>query len=144
MRRGWFAEITGSLTFRLLAFLSLALLPIGLIAGYQTSVAEGDARERAELAILALTEQAARSERDVIQRAFGAARAFATTVQIEGATPDRCAARLSQFVTDEGPFTFVGFLPDSGRISCSTLPRTIDVNGTPIMATAFGAENPER
>ena len=137
MRRGWFADATGSLTFRLLAFLSLALLPIGLIAVYQTSIAERDARERAELAILALTEQAARSERDIIQRAFGAARAFATTVEIDGATPDRCVSNLSRFVQEEGSFTFVGFLPPSGVISCSTLPQSIDLTGTELMTTAF-------
>ena len=137
MKRGWFDDVTGSLTFRLLAFLSLALLPIGTIAVYQTSIAERDARGQAELAILALTEQAARSERDIIQRAFGAARAFATTVEIEGETPSSCVTNLRRFIEEEGSFTFVGFLPPSGLISCSTIASTVNVADTPLMMTAF-------
>lgn len=54
------------LAFRVLLFLSLALLPIGLIAIVQTREIAHQSDISAELSLLALTEQASSAERQAI------------------------------------------------------------------------------
>ena len=66
-----------SLRVRLIVMMTLALLPVGLIAIYQTRAVTEKARRNAELALLALVDQSALKEKLAIQRAFGAADAIA-------------------------------------------------------------------
>ena len=69
-------NIFRGLAFRVLLFLSLALLPIGLIAVVQTREIAEQNLENAELSLLAITEQASAKESGTIQEAFGAAAAL--------------------------------------------------------------------
>merc|ERR1711916_51692 len=61
------------LRFRLVIMMSVALLPIGLIAVTQTRAVSEEVRRNTELALLAGIEQTAFHERLDIQRAFGVA-----------------------------------------------------------------------
>lgn len=59
-------SLFGGLAFRVLLFLSLALLPIGLIAFIQTQQIADQSKRTAELSLIALTEQAAATERSLL------------------------------------------------------------------------------
>ena len=81
----------GGLAFRVLLFLSLALLPIGLIAVQQTREIAEQSQRTAELSLLAVTEQAAAVERTTLQEALGAGRALAAIVALARDDPARYA-----------------------------------------------------
>ena len=55
--RPWFLPRLDGLAVRVAAFLTLALLPVGLIALYQTREFQQETQERAGLTLLALTAQ---------------------------------------------------------------------------------------
>jgi hypothetical protein len=66
------------LSVQLVALLSIALLPLGLISLYQTQRVAVEADRTAATALLGMTERAARTEQLLIERAVGAARLFGT------------------------------------------------------------------
>jgi hypothetical protein len=93
MTSGFFAtDLLRGLTFRILLFLSLALLPIGLIAVVQTREIADKNTVNAELSLLAITEQASSTERGLIQEAFGGADALASVVNLIKADSFSCSA----------------------------------------------------
>ena len=76
MTSGFFTgDFLRGLTFRVLFFLSLALLPLGLIAISQTHQIDRQNRQSGELSLLAITEQAASVEAQVFRQALGAVEA---------------------------------------------------------------------
>ncbi|UYV38254.1 sensor histidine kinase [Rhodobacteraceae bacterium D3-12] len=117
-----------SLRVRLAALLSLALLPIGLIAVLQTKSVSDKAQENAELALLVLTETAALRERILIQRAFGAASVFTSQPRFLATEGNTCSAMLSEFVLKSPTFSFAGFAPLSGKMTCSSARKPIDLS----------------
>ena len=90
-------SVFGGLAFRTLLFLSLALLPIGLIAVVQTRQIADQTQRSAELSLIAVTEQAAAIERTTLQEALGAGRALAAVVKIERDNPERCSTFLNSY-----------------------------------------------
>ncbi|MEM9583776.1 MAG: sensor histidine kinase [Pseudomonadota bacterium] len=114
-----------SLRFRLLAMLSLALLPIGLIAVNQTKQVGDAQRQNAELVLLTRTEQASFDERVVIEQARGAARMLGA-LQAQLADDAVCTEYLRAFVAANARFSFVGVLPISGQMVCSSAGRSFD------------------
>ena len=69
--------IFGRIGVRLVLFLTLALLPLGLIAIWQTSRVMEGTEQREDLTLVALTHLAASTERRLIERSFGAAEVLA-------------------------------------------------------------------
>ena len=61
-----------SLTVYLAALVTLALLPLGLIAVLQTRAVITEADERSRASVLARTIEAASRERELLQKAVGA------------------------------------------------------------------------
>ncbi|MBS1302235.1 sensor histidine kinase [Loktanella sp. SALINAS62] len=108
------------LPFRVVAFLSLALLPIGMLAVWQTKGLDETLRERTELSLVALTELAASGERRAIQAAVGSARTQAAMYETLMDDPERCRAALGNLVDHSSIYRFVGFIPVSGSIVCSS------------------------
>ncbi len=93
------------------------------------SVAE-TARSNAELALLALTQQAATDERLALVQASGGADALAVVVpELTRSTP-RCSTYMERFVERSARFSFAGFIPVSGRMECSSAGRPYDFSGT--------------
>ena len=109
-----------SLPFRVVAFLSLALLPIGLLAIWQTKNLDDTLKARTELSLIALTEGAVSGERQTLQRAVGAARGQAVTYGLTADDPVACSAAFKAFQASEPSIGFAGFLPLDGNIDCSS------------------------
>lgn len=114
------------LRFWVAAFLALALLPIGAMGVLQTRDLSREVDNRSELALLALTNTAAVSERQVFERAFGAAQALTAVLNLMLVEPGRCGDYLSQYIKETGAYSFVGFLDPDGTMACSSGGSEID------------------
>lgn len=113
---------------RLAMLLALALLPIGLIAINQTNLLSSQARENAELALLALTEKAASQERQVIQRGIGIADAIAALALRLSQDTENCQTYLKALVDSYPRFSFLAIVPKDGRITCASDGNPHDVS----------------
>ena len=129
--RGAFAvgrRLGRSLGARVALFLSVALLPVGLIAVWQTLQVGQVARQRSEETLLALTERAAVNERQEIQRALGTAQALSGTIHtlIE---VGQCDAELRQLVAVADRFSYAGYVAPSGKVTCASGDERYDFSG---------------
>ena len=115
-----------SLRVQMVVLLSLALFPLGVIAVYQTNRVEAEAARNASLSLLALTGRAARTEEKALERAIGAMRFFSALAGEYINDPERCRHDLKTFVGKNPSYSFVGFLPLSGVISCSSADSPFD------------------
>ena len=118
-----------SLAVRMSALLTVALLPLGLIAVVQTEQVNTAAREREDLVFLALTEQAASRERRVIERAIGVVQGLAVAVADIAEDDAACDARMRMVAGGAYPYTFAGYIPASGVMTCSSEDGVIDFSG---------------
>lgn len=120
--------ISRGLRFRVAAVLALALLPIGVVGILQTRDLSQEVRIRTELTLQALTDRASFGERQVIERAFGAAEALSSVLLEIRDEPESCRRYLSDYLEATGRYSFIGFLPPGGVISCSSAPATLDLS----------------
>lgn len=132
----------GGLTPRVVLFLSIALLPIGLLAIVQTREYQRAAYNSAELALMAVTEQAVSNESEIIEKAVGATVALAAVVDDLSADPEACSARLQRLIDMEPRYAFAGYIPENGIMECSSEGETIDMSSTKVAGTF--AEQPRR
>ncbi|MGC1261424.1 MAG: histidine kinase dimerization/phosphoacceptor domain -containing protein [Jannaschia helgolandensis] len=116
------------------ALLSIALLPIGLIAVMQTLSVASKAQVNAELALLALTEQAAVQERLTLRLARGAADALAIVMLELRDQSDICSRIMQDFVARSDRFSYAGFTAVSGESTCNSAGRTVDFSDTATFA----------
>ena len=114
------------LAVRVLFFLSLALLPIGLIAIVQTRQISDQSRASAELSLLAVTEQASGAERRVLQEAFGAAEALSVLVRLRRNNSQECSDFLREYKEASKIYSLVGFIPIDGLMECSSSAESRD------------------
>ena len=121
---------------RVLLLLSLALIPIGMIAVYQTSLVDKAAGLAAQRSLLALTQQAAVEERVLIERALGAGAALAGIAPRFFQDTGRCNATLRDFIQANDQFSFAAILPVSGLMTCSSNGATFDFSDYDNFATA--------
>lgn len=128
------------LSVQLVAFLTVALLPLGLISLYQTQRVAIEADRTAAAALLGMTERAARTEQLLIERAVGAARLFGTIAPDLLKAPDTCAPNLSRFVNANPDYSFIGVLPRSGLVTCSSVAEALDLSDTPNFDAAMAAQ----
>ncbi|MGB0497435.1 MAG: sensor histidine kinase [Rubricella sp.] len=129
------------LDVRLVALLSIALLPIGLIAVWQTREVAATARENAEISLLSLTEQAVLGERRVLFSALGAAHAIGQTILTIPDDTEGCSRTVRQFVDTSSDYVYGAFIPLSGRIACSTADAVVDVAQWPVFLAQL--DNPQ-
>ena len=130
-------EFLGSLAFRLLALLSLALMPIGAIAVFQTSQIAQQVRDSAVSALLADTHEAVELEKDIVDRAFGAAEvAGALTREVSDNTA-ACGRRLREFIDRTDLYVYAGLLPRSGLMACSSSDTVMDASGSNSLTARF-------
>lgn len=125
------------LATRVLFFLSLALLPIGLIAISQTQQISKQNRVNGELSLLAVTEQASTAERHVFQTAFSAAEALASIVQLHSRDDAACSRFFRAYLAANPTYRLVGFIEPSGKMSCSSASATFDFSSDPAFAEAI-------
>lgn len=125
---------------RVLFFLLLALLPLGIIGVVQNAELFKASERQSELSLLALTERAASGERQLIERTFGAVEAVGAMIDTLLDEPEACRAFLQKFQNENSRYAFVGFLPKNGITECSTVNEVIDFSGLPNFADYM--ENP--
>ncbi|NNE53485.1 MAG: sensor histidine kinase [Sulfitobacter sp.] len=143
MTYGFFTgDILRGLAARVLFFLSLALLPIGLIAIAQTREIALQNEASTELSLIALTERASTAERQIFQEAFGAAEALASIVLLQRDDPQECSEFMRTYLDATDIYGVVGFIQADGMMNCSSADKPYDFSGD----AAFQAilKNPER
>lgn len=121
-----------SLRSRLVLLLTIALLPIGAVAVYQTSELIGETRRLEERDVLARTVRAANELEAVLQRAYGAAEALGTAAYQEGPANPACSAIMRQFAEANLDYVFAGFIDADGMMTCSSSGDAIDYAGRPV------------
>lgn len=134
--------IQRKLASRVLLFLTLALVPLGLAGMWQNQRLNAEYQERMELSLLALTAAAASGERQMIQRTFGAAEALGELIGWVLDDPERCRETLEGFRRSNASFAFVGFIGTDGVSNCSTADRELDFSNYPNFRDLL--ENPRR
>lgn len=122
---------TRSLKTRLIAFLTIALLPLGVIAVLQTVQVMREAERLAERDLLSRTTRAASEQAAVLRRAFGAAEALGYTATELQDDPEACSRIMTDFTERQSTFIFAGFIPADGIMTCNSVGITIDYTGTP-------------
>ncbi|MEM6304451.1 MAG: sensor histidine kinase [Pseudomonadota bacterium] len=144
MTSGFFnGDILRGLAVRVLFFLSLTLLPLGLIAVQQTREVSRQSSDRAELALLAVTEEAAIAEALVLQQAFSAAKTLAAVISTRRDSGAECSQILREYSASVGTYRFLGYLPREGEVTCKTgkPPAALLENGALKAAIDTGAQN---
>ena len=119
----------GSLRTRLIAMLSVALLPLGLVAVYQTATIVRDAGTLTARDILSRTEAATATQYRVLLRAFGAAGALgAAAAALDDADNAACDAIMDRFLQLNPEYVFAGFVDRDGRLRCSDVGQDVDLS----------------
>lgn len=118
----WRRPRLDGLAARMAALLSVALLPLGLIALHQTRGLQQQSEETASLTLLALTAAGSAGLREGVERGLGVAESLGAVSDLLD-DPRTCRERLSRLVTPDGPYAFAGLLPEAGGlVTCSTAP----------------------
>lgn len=124
LRHGLF----GGLAFRVLLFLSITLLPIGLVAFIQTQQIAEQSKHAAELSLLGVTDQSAAIERTMLQEALGAGRALASVVTLVREDAEECSSFLGRYQHEVSKYHMVGFVRADSIMECSSHDRIIDLS----------------
>ncbi|QDY69650.1 sensor histidine kinase [Qingshengfaniella alkalisoli] len=125
-KTNWLRQSLNRLDVRVVIFLSIALLPLGVISVFQTALVSQATARQSRLSLQLLTEQAAYRERRVIEGAFGAARALSTTIPDLLTDAEGCQDRFQRFLRATEDYTFAGFLGADGMVKCSSSPGVYD------------------
>ncbi|WP_217520164.1 sensor histidine kinase [Roseicyclus elongatus] len=120
-----------SLSTRLLIFLSIALLPLGVIAVYQTVQVIEETRRLAERDAVSRTSEAADEQQVLLERAFGSAYALGETAANLRDDPATCAAIMADFVANHRDYVFAGFVNADGVMLCNNASETVEFRGRP-------------
>jgi len=114
-----------SLIARVIIYLSLALLPIGLIAVMQTRELALEIDRSNKLALSSLTERSAAVEQRIVARALGVAEVLGQAVISDGDGTPECNARFKRVVEENPLYSFAGFTATTGTSSCLSVPGPI-------------------
>ncbi|MEL6644881.1 MAG: sensor histidine kinase [Pseudomonadota bacterium] len=130
---------TPSLAVRVAAMISLALLPIGLMAVVQSLQSLDRAQTSHRETLSAQTFQAALPEGEAIVGAFNLARGLAHAIPHLITSPDACRAAMQSAIAGDSRITFIGFVDTSQTTSCNSTGRVLDFSGNPQTDRAFVA-----
>lgn len=108
------------LVFRIGLLLTVALVPIGLIAISQTRQLVAEEQRRTENAILALTAEAAAGEESTMRAGSTVAEALASSVPLLRNDPAACDGLFKAFVEDNGQYSFAGYVDRNGTVRCGS------------------------
>jgi len=124
----------GSARLRLMVLLTLALLPVGVIAVVQARGMAEQARAMSQRALLGETIRAAAAQREVIRTAQGQARALVPLLRQVADDPGACARLMAQVVEVVDLVGFAGFVAPDGRLVCTSAPGGAAPPGAPALA----------
>ncbi|MEP2921769.1 sensor histidine kinase [Sulfitobacter sp.] len=130
-------SLFGGLAFRVLLFLSLTLLPIGLVAFIQTQQIAKQSKSAAELSLLGVTDQSAAIERTMLQEALGAGRALASVVTLVRENAEECSSFLDRYQHEVSRYRLVGFVQADSILQCSSRDEVFDMSGSAIAQNAL-------
>lgn len=112
------------LGFRLGLVLSMALLPIGLLAVLQARSLMGEAQARSEAALAGETLRILLPELRLIRQGQGAAEVLSTTVPIILAAtpgdPTGCDSAMARTVAGSGIYAYAAYVTIDGAIACAS------------------------
>ena len=111
-------RIFRGLPLRIMLLLTLAMLPLGYLSVQQTLALSQTAESRLRLSLIAMTEAATHGEKQVLERAFGAAEALASLSRQYGANQDACLNVVAGFLQDNPAYSFAAFLDARGKSIC--------------------------
>lgn len=117
-------RFTEMLGFRLGFVLSMALLPVGLLAVLQARSLMTEARARSEAALVGETLRATQPELRLIRQGQGAAEALASVapILVPAATSDPagCDSVMAKAVASSDIYSYAAFLALDGRVLCAS------------------------
>jgi hypothetical protein len=117
--------------------LSVALVPIGLVAVQQTQRAFDAARETYLDALRARTLEAATPEREGIQVGLGLLRGVADTLSVLDPSQAACTAFMERLAATNPRLNFVGFIEAPGVSRCNSTGQVHDFSANPASAALF-------
>jgi two-component sensor histidine kinase len=128
----------GSARLRLTALLTVALLPLGVIATMQAREMATQAREMSERALLGETLRAAAAQREVIRTAQGQARALVPLLRDAVADPTVCSGLMARVVEGATAVEFAGFVSADGQLDCTSDGSRHDLTGSDVFDALTG------
>ncbi len=123
--------LTDRLAVRLLLLLSLALLPLGMIAVHTTAEALRTARQGTERALVGLTADAVAGKRALIESALASGRALGPLALERLDDPQACRTLLADYVNRSGVYNFAGFIESDGQMQCVSSGNPVDFSSSP-------------
>lgn len=116
-------KLSDRLGFRLGVVLSMALLPVGLIAVIQSDKILNEVQARADAALVGETLRAVAPGMRLVRQAQGAASVLAATVPSVLSQPsDACPSMLRAVAPPGAMFTAAEVIDPAGRVICSSAP----------------------
>jgi len=100
--------------------MTLALLPLGAIALWQTQSVVNSTIELSRAAVLFETDRAAANERKVLERGRGTAHGLAAAVSTTWNDAAACSEFLRTFIDSQSEFVFAGFIDVRGDMNCAS------------------------
>ncbi|WP_323771463.1 sensor histidine kinase [Antarctobacter sp.] len=120
-------RMSRSLSARIAVLMTIAMLPVGLIAVYQTQAVIDSARLQSRASLMSQIRSGATSERELIENALAASNGLAVLIAKLG--EDNCGDILRGFVEGNDNYIFAGFVRSSGWLACSSTGDTMDLSG---------------
>lgn len=126
--QSWRQRLT-HLRLRLAALLSVAVLPLGIVAVVQTASVVNEAQRLERNDIAARTLRAANVERALLRRAYGAAEVLGAAAVTLGTSSAACETIMRRYADADSSVIFAGFIDIDGIMRCSSNGERIDFNG---------------
>ncbi len=126
----------------MILMMTLALLPIGMIAVTMTTGVTRAAQQSAQLSLKLMTEQAAFEERLQIERAMATVEVIANQANTLLADPDSCQLVLGRVVSRHERFSNASIVPVSGITNCTSTGETVDVSDVSTFSEIVAAAAP--
>ncbi|WP_050526881.1 sensor histidine kinase [Pseudorhodobacter aquimaris] len=137
----WFPA-SQRLGVRLATLMVVALLPLGIVAYLQTSNLTREAKGRSDEALMGQTLRAALGEIRVISRAEGLVAGAAASLPTVIGDNVACVAQLRRLAGDMPELSLLSFVPEDGRMTCSSSGESYDYSDVPLFKTLVDAREP--
>ncbi len=135
-------RLTDRLGFRLGFVLSMALLPVGLIAVIQSERVLADAQARVQATLIGQTLRAVAPQMRQVRRSQGAAASLAATLPVLFAGDADCSPLLRAIIRPAGAYEAAMFVSVDGVVRCSAQQGQSDLLTTAPIAAFLASPEP--
>lgn len=136
-------SVIGGLGFRLMAAFGIALMPLALLSYNQAQKFEDESQARWESALFGETLLAATYQIDAISRARGAAAALARSIIPQINNTAACISVMQAVILEETNFSFAGFVPLDGKMTCASTGKPFDLAKNPTFLAVLADPKPQ-